>query len=541
MADRREPLGVAPATIEGRALARKVLETEAAAILALVDRLDERFDQAVQLLLECKGRVILTGMGKSGIICQKIAATLSSTGTASFFMHPAEAMHGDLGVIRGDDVVVALSYSGETDETAATARTDSASRREADCHHRQRGIDTGAVGRRRAGLQRHEEACPMNLVPTASTTAALAIGDALAMTLLVEKGFRQEDFASLHPGGKLGKRLMRVEALMHSGNHCPIVRTDTRMRDVIYEMSSKGLGMTCVVDGDDALLGHHHGRRSAAAHGARHRDSRSDRRRRDDAAPDHGRARHARGRGAQYHGAAEDHRDRGRGRPQPGMSPASCTSTTCGGSRCSEAWVRGSTTGSATSVSARAAADPPAPLRRRRRADRRQDPPQRRRHGEQAVRHQGRHRDRLGAAGRADRGVPVGADLRGDWTARRPARHHARTSGRASKLESVRTDRRLTADGRRAGGVHGRRRARPAGARHVSASRRRRPMRSKTCAPASIGSARREAATAPRAIWWSWCSARRTAGTPCSPSTWSSRHERLWSAARGAHRRCWSA
>jgi len=205
--------------------------------------------------LECKGRVVLTGMGKSGIICQKIAATLSSTGTASFFMHPAEAMHGDLGVIRGDDVVIALSYSGETDEllrllerirrlgaklVAITGRAASTLAQSADV-----ALDCSVT----------EEACPMNLVPTASTTAALAIGDALAMTLLVEKGFRQEDFANLHPGGKLGKRLMRVEALMHCGKQCPVVRTDTRMRDVIYEMSSKGLGMTCVVDGDDTLLG----------------------------------------------------------------------------------------------------------------------------------------------------------------------------------------------------------------------------------------------------------------------------------------------
>jgi arabinose-5-phosphate isomerase len=254
VADRRDPLSAAPGTIEGRALARKVLETEAAAILALVDRLDERFDQAVQLLLECKGRVILTGMGKSGIICQKIAATLSSTGTASFFMHPAEAMHGDLGVIRGDDVVIALSYSGETDEllrllerirrlgaklVAITGRAASTLAQSADV-----ALDCSVA----------EEACPMNLVPTASTTAALAIGDALAMTLLVEKGFRQEDFANLHPGGKLGKRLMRVEALMHCDKQCPVVRTDTRMRDVIYEMSSKGLGMTCVVDGEDEVL-----------------------------------------------------------------------------------------------------------------------------------------------------------------------------------------------------------------------------------------------------------------------------------------------
>ena len=237
-----------------RSLARKVLETEAAAILALVHRLDERFDLAVQLLRQCKGRVILTGMGKSGIICRKIAATLTSTGTAAFFLHPAEAIHGDLGVIQADDVVVALSYSGETAELlhlletirrlgakliAITGDPTSSLAQAADV-----ALDVSVA----------EEACPMNLVPTASTTAALAIGDALAMTLLVEKGFRQEDFANLHPGGKLGKRLMRVEALMHAGKVCPIVRADTRMRDVIYEMSSKGLGMTCVIDGDDETL-----------------------------------------------------------------------------------------------------------------------------------------------------------------------------------------------------------------------------------------------------------------------------------------------
>jgi arabinose-5-phosphate isomerase len=257
-AESRDPtLTVAPASANGRALARKVLETEAAAILALVDRLDARFDAAVLILRQCEGRVILTGMGKSGIICQKIAATLTSTGTPAFFLHPAEAIHGDLGVIQGDDVVVALSYSGETDEVlllletirrlgarliAITGAPASALAQAADV-----ALDCSVA----------EEACPMNLVPTASTTAALAIGDALAMTLLVEKGFRQEDFASLHPGGKLGKRLMRVEALMHGGPHCPIVGSDTKMRDVIYEMSSKGLGMTCVVaagGGDKAAL-----------------------------------------------------------------------------------------------------------------------------------------------------------------------------------------------------------------------------------------------------------------------------------------------
>lgn len=237
------------------ALARKVLETEAAAILALVPRLDGKFDRAVELLHCCAGRVIVTGMGKSGIICRKIAATLSSTGTSAFFLHPAEAIHGDLGALRSDDVLIALSYSGETDEIlrlletikrlgarliAITGSPSSTLAQAADV-----ALDCSVA----------EEACPMNLVPTASTTAALAVGDALAMTLLVDKGFRQEDFANLHPGGKLGKKLMRVEALMHAGKLCPVVSVGTPMHDVIYEMSSKGLGMTCVVDGDSALVG----------------------------------------------------------------------------------------------------------------------------------------------------------------------------------------------------------------------------------------------------------------------------------------------
>jgi arabinose-5-phosphate isomerase len=238
-----------------RALARKVLQTEADAILGLVDRLDERFDRAVELLRTCRGRVILTGMGKSGLICHKIAATLTSTGTPAFFLHPAEATHGDLGVIQPDDVVVALSYSGETDEILRLLETI-----------RRLGVKLVAMtGAPRSTLAQAadvaldcevaEEACPMNLVPTASTTAALALGDALALVLSVEKGFRQQDFANLHPGGKLGKRLMRVETLMHAGAACPAVQLDTVMRDVIYVMSSKGLGMTCVVDPDQRLLG----------------------------------------------------------------------------------------------------------------------------------------------------------------------------------------------------------------------------------------------------------------------------------------------
>jgi arabinose-5-phosphate isomerase len=206
------------------------------------------------MLRECRGRVIVTGMGKSGIISRKIAATFSSIGKPAFFMHPAEAIHGDLGMLHPDDVVVALSYSGETAEVlrlietirrlgpqliAVTGSPQSTLAQAADLM-----LDCGVA----------EEACPLNLVPTASTTAALALGDALAMTLLVEKGFREEDFANLHPGGKLGKKLMRVEALMHAGALTPIVELGTPMRDVIYEMSRKQLGMTCVVD-DGQLAG----------------------------------------------------------------------------------------------------------------------------------------------------------------------------------------------------------------------------------------------------------------------------------------------
>lgn len=243
------------ATASAIELARKVLRTEAAAILSLVDRVDEEFERAVQTLFDCRGRVVVTGMGKSGIIARKVAATLSSTGTSAFFLHPAEAIHGDLGAIRDEDVVVAISHSGETEELirllegirrigakliAMTGGTSSTLANAADvtlnC-----GIDA--------------EACPMNLAPTASTTAALAFGDALAMTLCARKGFREEDFASLHPGGKLGRRLIRVENAMHGGSAAPIVSVDTAMPDVFHEMSSKRLGMTCVVDDDGRLVG----------------------------------------------------------------------------------------------------------------------------------------------------------------------------------------------------------------------------------------------------------------------------------------------
>jgi arabinose-5-phosphate isomerase len=236
-------------------LARKVLQTEAAAVLALVDRLDDRFAEAVSLIVRCKGRVIVTGMGKSGIICRKLAATLASTGTPAFFLHPADAVHGDLGVIQSDDVVIAMSYSGETEELTRVLET----------LKRIGAALIAMTGATKSTLAQaanvaldcsvSEEACPMNLVPTASTTAALAMGDALAMTVLVEKGFKPEDFANLHPGGKLGKRLMRVEQLMHGGDSLPVVQLHTAMKDVIYEMSRKGLGMTSVVEKDGRLAG----------------------------------------------------------------------------------------------------------------------------------------------------------------------------------------------------------------------------------------------------------------------------------------------
>ena len=237
------------------ALARKVLETEAHAILALMDRLDHRFGEAVQLLHDCRGRAIVTGMGKSGIISRKIAATLSSTGTPAFFLHPAEAVHGDLGVIRTDDVVIAMSYSGETEELLRLLETIKRLGARLMAITGSPDSTLGQAADVVLDCRVNEEACPLNLVPTASTTAALALGDALAMTLLVQRGFREEDFVDLHPGGKLGKRLLRVEHLMTKGAEIPTVDTGTTMTDVIYEMNRKGLGMTCVVDAGRRLEG----------------------------------------------------------------------------------------------------------------------------------------------------------------------------------------------------------------------------------------------------------------------------------------------
>ena len=244
-----------PAADTAIGLARRVLETEAQAILGLIPHLDERFDAAVDLLHGCAGRVVATGMGKSGIIAHKLAATFSSTGTPSIFLHPAEAIHGDLGMVQAGDVVVALSQSGETEELVRLIEAI-----------RRIGAQLIALTGEPASTLGHaadvtlpcvvaEEACPMNLAPTASTTATLALGDALALALSRRKGFKPEQFASLHPGGRLGKKLMRVEALMHTGQAMPAVTPATAMPDVIHEMSRKGLGMTCVVDDEGRLLG----------------------------------------------------------------------------------------------------------------------------------------------------------------------------------------------------------------------------------------------------------------------------------------------
>ena len=235
--------------------AKRVLEVEAAAILGLVNHLDETFVEVVELINASTGRVVTMGLGKSGIICKKVSATLASTGTPSFFLHPAEAIHGDLGMIVRGDIVLAISNSGETEElvrllpnikrigaeiVAMTGNPASTMAKGADYHL------SAAISK---------EACPLGLAPTASTTATLALGDALAMALLLRKGFKEEDFAFLHPGGKLGKRFLRVHDLMHTGSDVPIVRASASMHDVIYEMSKKGFGITAVVDDNGRLTG----------------------------------------------------------------------------------------------------------------------------------------------------------------------------------------------------------------------------------------------------------------------------------------------
>lgn len=236
-------------------LARRVLQTEAAAVLALVQRLDGQFVAAVELVRDCRGRVILTGMGKSGIVGRKIAATLSSTGSPAYFVHPAEAVHGDLGMIQPDDVVIALSQSGETEELTRLLET---LKRIGATLIAMTGDPASTLARAATVVMDcsvSREACPMNLVPTASTTAALALGDALAMTVLVEKGFSPDDFADLHPRGSLFKRARRVEQLMVKGESLPIVTPGSTMRDVIAEITRGRKGITCVAGADGVLAG----------------------------------------------------------------------------------------------------------------------------------------------------------------------------------------------------------------------------------------------------------------------------------------------
>lgn len=237
-------------------LAREVLGIESRAVDQLRSRLDGEFAAACRLCIATPGRVVVTGMGKSGHISGKIAATLASTGTPAFFMHPAEAGHGDLGMITNQDLLLAVSYSGETEEivtilplvkrmgarlVSITGNSDSTLAKAADAH-----LNVAVT----------EEACPLNLAPTASTTATLAMGDALAVALLKHRGFTAEDFARSHPSGSLGKRLLlRVSDVMRSDDEIPMVRPDVRLRDGLMEMTQKGLGMTAVVDENQRILG----------------------------------------------------------------------------------------------------------------------------------------------------------------------------------------------------------------------------------------------------------------------------------------------
>ncbi len=235
--------------------AKRVLKIEADAIHCLMDKIDENFERAVELIYRCRGKVVVMGVGKSGIIARKIASTLASTGTPAFFLHPVEGMHGDLGMLAKGDVVMILSNSGETDEIsrilpllnrfgnrliALTGNIDS---------------NLAKAGDVVLDVCVREEACPLGLVPTASTTATMALGDALAIVLLERRGFKDEDFAILHPGGYLGKRLLKVGELMHAGEAFPMVKENTRMRDAIFEITSKRLGVTGVADAVGNLVG----------------------------------------------------------------------------------------------------------------------------------------------------------------------------------------------------------------------------------------------------------------------------------------------
>lgn len=236
--------------------ARKVIRIEAEALSALADSIDSSFEKAVRMILSSKGRVIVTGMGKSGLIGQKIASTMASTGTPAFFLHPAEALHGDLGMIIRGDVVIAISNSGETEEVLRILPIVKRIGAELISMTGKPASTLAKAGDVHLNIAIKEEACPLGLAPTASTTATLAMGDALSVALLIEHGFKAEDFALFHPGGALGKKLLlSVHDMMHSGSAVPLVSADMLMKKVIFEITSKGLGCTGVLDADGALAG----------------------------------------------------------------------------------------------------------------------------------------------------------------------------------------------------------------------------------------------------------------------------------------------
>ena len=235
---------------------KKVLDIEARAIDSLKARLNHSFSDAISLLYNCKGRVVVTGMGKSGLIGKKISATFASTGTPSFFLHPADGIHGDIGMIMQNDVILAISNSGETDELIALLPVFKKMTMRIICMTGKAASTLSNNSDVVLDVSIKEEACPMNLVPTASTTVALAMGDALAVALLEKRGFRKEDFALFHPGGALGRRLiLHVEDIMHTGETVPVVYKGSYLKDVIYEMTSKKLGVTTVLDDNNRLLG----------------------------------------------------------------------------------------------------------------------------------------------------------------------------------------------------------------------------------------------------------------------------------------------
>jgi arabinose-5-phosphate isomerase len=236
--------------------AKKVIRIEAEALLALANAINGEFERAVRMILDCRGRVVVTGMGKSGLIGQKIASTMASTGTPAFFLHPAEGIHGDLGMIMRGDVVIAISNSGETEEVVRILPVIKRLGASLVSMTGNAASTLAKAGDIFLDISVAEEACPLGLAPTASTTATLAMGDALSVALLLERGFKAEDFALFHPGGALGKKLiLRVSELMHAGDAIPLVTPDTPMQEALFVITSKRLGVTGVMAADGSLLG----------------------------------------------------------------------------------------------------------------------------------------------------------------------------------------------------------------------------------------------------------------------------------------------